>query len=46
MEVVELEDLIDLANFHLYRKLMIDGMPSRPFMGKTFSPENPHSYFN
>jgi hypothetical protein len=35
MEVVELEDLIGLANFHVYLKLMIDGMPSRPFVART-----------
>ncbi|WP_342619806.1 type IV secretion system DNA-binding domain-containing protein [Rhodoferax sp. GW822-FHT02A01] len=39
MEVVTTEDLIGLANFTIYLRLMIDGMPSRPFRATTISPE-------
>jgi len=31
-------DLMNLPNYHLYLKLMIDGKPSRPFSAKTFTP--------
>ena len=29
--VFRLEDFISLPNYHLYLKLMIDGVPSKPF---------------
>ncbi len=32
------EDLLSLPNFHIYLKLMIDGMPSRPFSATTLPP--------
>jgi len=35
----EMEDLLSLPNFHIYLKLMIDGMPSRPFSATTLPPE-------
>lgn len=33
--VFELEDFINLPNYHIYLKLMIDGKPSKPFSGVT-----------
>lgn len=38
MNVVGVEDLVGLANFTVYLKLMVDGMPSRPFMATTLRP--------
>jgi len=35
MDVVGVEDLVGLANYSIYLKLMIDGMPSRPFGART-----------
>ena len=32
-------DLLQLANHHVYIKLMIDGMPSKPFSAVTLAPE-------
>lgn len=32
------EDLINLPNYHIYLKLMVDGVVSRPFSGETMSP--------
>ena len=34
------EDLINLPNHHIYLKLMIDGVPSRPFSAVTFPSMN------
>lgn len=34
-----LEDLINLANYHINLKLMIDGRPSRPFSATTLTKE-------
>jgi hypothetical protein len=31
-------DLVQLPNYHIYLKLMIDGTPSRPFSASTLSP--------
>lgn len=31
----DLEDFINMANYHIYLKLMIDGRPSKPFSAKT-----------
>jgi len=31
-------DLINLPNYHIYLKLMIDGVVSQPFSGETFQP--------
>lgn len=36
--VFDKSDLIALANYHIYLKLMIDGMTSRPFSAKTLPP--------
>jgi len=30
-------DLIGLPNYHVYLKLMIDGVASRPFSGRTIN---------
>ncbi len=35
------EDLINLPNHHIYLKLMIDGVPSRPFSAVTLPPRIP-----
>jgi hypothetical protein len=32
------EDFINLANYDIYRKLMIDGTPSPTFSARTFEP--------
>jgi hypothetical protein len=32
-------DLMQLPNHHIYLKLMIDGMPSKPFSAVTTAPE-------
>jgi len=32
------EDLINLPNYHIYLRLLIDGEPSRPFSARTLSP--------
>jgi hypothetical protein len=32
------QDLIDLPNYDIYLRLMIDGTPSRPFSATTLSP--------
>lgn len=37
MEVVTVEDLVGLANFTVYLRLMIGGAPSRPFKASTLS---------
>jgi hypothetical protein len=34
-ERFEQSDLLRLENFHIYLKLMIDGMPSKPFSART-----------
>jgi type IV secretory pathway TraG/TraD family ATPase VirD4 len=36
--VFGLEDFVNLPNYHLYLKLMIDGVPSRPFSAVTIAP--------
>jgi len=36
--VFEMEDLLSLPNYNVYLKLMIDGMPSRPFSATTLPP--------
>jgi hypothetical protein len=42
-EVSEI-DLINLPNYHIYLKLMVDGVVSRPFSATTLSPRSfPHS---
>jgi len=33
----DVHDFINLSNYKIYLKLMIDGRPSRPFSGKTIS---------
>jgi type IV secretory pathway TraG/TraD family ATPase VirD4 len=33
-------DLLQLPNYHIYLKLMIDGMPSKPFSAVTLDPES------
>jgi Type IV secretion-system coupling protein DNA-binding domain len=37
-EEFETEDLIQLSNYHVYLKLMIDGTPSKPFSAATEEP--------
>jgi hypothetical protein len=32
------QDLVNLPNFHIYLKLMIDGITSRPFSASTLPP--------
>jgi len=34
-------DLMRLENYHVYLKLMIDGMPSKPFSARTLNTEKP-----
>ena len=34
-------DLVQLPNYSIYLKLMIDGMPSRPFSARTLKMTNP-----
>lgn len=34
-------DLLQLSNHHVYLKLMIDGMPSKPFSAATLAPTEP-----
>ncbi|MBK9223032.1 MAG: hypothetical protein WBO31_05860 [Saprospiraceae bacterium] len=36
----DVEDFINLANQHIYLKLMVNGKPSRPFSGITFNVAN------
>ena len=36
----EMKDLLSLPNFHIYLKLMIDGMPSQPFSATTLPPNH------
>ena len=36
--VFKLEDFINLPNYHIYLKLMIDGVPSKPFSAGTMMP--------
>ena len=36
--VFGMEDLLSLPNYHIYLKLMIDGMPSKPFSATTLEP--------
>jgi hypothetical protein len=38
-------DLVQLPNYRIYLKLMIDGSPSRPFSGATLMPD-PHPTFH
>ncbi len=33
-------DLLQLPNHHIYLRLMIDGMPSKPFSAVTLAPTN------
>jgi Type IV secretion-system coupling protein DNA-binding domain len=40
VERVEQIDLIQLPNYRIYLKLMIDGMPSRPFSARTLDPRD------
>jgi len=35
----DVEDLINLPNYHIYLKLMIDGVPSQPFSATTLGPK-------
>lgn len=35
------ENLINLPNYHIYLKLMIEGAPSKPFSAVTLAPEDP-----
>jgi len=37
----EINDLVNLPKYHIYLKLMIDGISSRPFAAKTLSPALP-----
>ncbi len=34
----DVEDLVNLPNYHIYLKLMIDGTPSQPFSARTLPP--------
>lgn len=34
------EDFVNLPNYHIYNKLMVDGVTSRPFSAKTLPPVN------
>lgn len=34
----DIQDFINLPNYKIYLKLMIDGKPSRPFSGITINP--------
>jgi len=36
-EEFETEDLVQLANYHVYLKLMIDGTPSKPFSARSLA---------
>lgn len=36
----EVEDFINLPNYHIYLKLMIDGIPSKPFSATTITSPN------
>jgi hypothetical protein len=36
--VFDREDLMNLANHHIYLRLMIDGTPSKPFSAETLEP--------
>jgi Type IV secretion-system coupling protein DNA-binding domain len=38
--VFDTEDLINLRNYDIYLRLMIDGAPSRPFSATTLQPES------
>jgi hypothetical protein len=35
----EVLDLLNLPNYNIYLKLMIDGAPSQPFSAETLTPE-------
>ncbi len=35
---ISIEDLVNLPKYHIYLKLMIDGVTSRPFLAKTLPP--------
>lgn len=35
--IFEMEDLLSLPNYNIYLKLMVDGMPSRPFSATTLA---------
>jgi type IV secretory pathway TraG/TraD family ATPase VirD4 len=37
-EEFETEDLVQLSNYHVYLKLMIDGTPSKPFSAMSLAP--------
>ncbi|MFH1759164.1 MAG: type IV secretion system DNA-binding domain-containing protein [Patescibacteria group bacterium] len=37
----DINDLVNLAKYHIYIKLMIDGLASRPFAAKTLAPPTP-----
>ena len=34
------EDLVNLPNYHIYLKLMIDGAPSKAFSAETLTPDD------
>ena len=38
------QDLVNLPNYSVYLKLMIDGAPSKPFSATTLHPQSPESY--
>jgi len=40
------EDLVNLPKYHIYLKLMIDGVPGRPFSARTLPPPAPLSKSN
>jgi hypothetical protein len=37
--IFDVLDLLNLPNYHIYLKLMIDGTPSKPFSARTLVPE-------
>jgi hypothetical protein len=43
--VLEEEDLVNLPNFDIYLKLMIDGVTSQPFSAVTLLPPEPSASF-
>ena len=44
VECFEQIDLMQLPNYRIYLKLMIDGMPSKPFSATTLNPADLPSY--
>jgi hypothetical protein len=36
--VFDATDLMNLPRYHVYLRLMIDGVPSQPFSGRTVAP--------